>query len=196
MDLESPIYMRTKLSKNRGEVCYPLMYEKSLKCDFEILADDLCRQVGAILAVMPPEFPVLITQLEQLQPMIYHLNGSIRGKCAVSEGDVVWLRELYLGHRAATEESVSGSAAGFVLPRGAAPVPQLNAASSTAKRAIRLMVRLYDEEAVEIPEVLHRFANVVCNYLFVLTLVINRARGEVEVPFVSQSYPERTRRKT
>lgn len=186
--------MRPKLSKIPGELCYPFMYEKSLKCDFEILTDDLCRQVGAILAEMPPEFTVLTAELELLQPMIYHLNGSIRGKCAVSEEDVVWLRELYLGHRAATEESVSGSAAGFVLPRGAAPVPQLNAASSTAKRAIRLMVRLYDEENVVIPDVLHRFANVLCNYLFVLTLVVNRARGEVEVPFVSRSYPERARR--
>ena len=91
---------------------------------------------------------------------------------------------------------MSGSAAGFVLPRGSAPVPQLNAASSGAKRAIRLMVRLYDEEGVEIPDVLHRFANVLCNYLFVLTLVINRARGEEEVPFVSRSYPERARRKS
>ena len=150
--------MRPRLSKNIDEVCYPFMCEKSLKCDFEILTDDLCRQIGGILAEMPDEFEELIAELDQLQPMIYHLNGSIRGKCAIAEADLTWLRDCYVRHREATEESVSGSAAGFVLPRGAAPVPQLNAASSNAKRVIRLMVRLYDEEGIEVPESLHACA--------------------------------------
>ena len=180
--------MRPKLSKNIDEVCYPFMCEKSLKCDFEILTDELCRQIGGILAAMPVEFPELVTELEALQPLIYHLNGSIRGKCALQEADLTWLRECYVRHRDASADSI----AGFVLPRGASPVPQLNSASSTAKKAIRLMVRLYDEEGVEIPDVLHRFCNVLCNYLFTLTVVINRARGEEEVPFISKSYRVRT----
>jgi cob(I)alamin adenosyltransferase len=183
--------MRPKLSKNIDEVCYPFMYEKSLKCDFEILTDELCRQIGGILAVMPPEFPELVAELEALQPLIYHLNGSIRGKCALTEAHLVWLRECYVRHRDASADSI----AGFVLPRGAAPVPQLNSASSAAKRAIRLMVRMHDEEAIEIPDVLHRFCNVLCNYLFTLTVVINRARGEREIPFISESYRVRTPRK-
>lgn len=183
--------MRPKLSKNIDEVCYPFMYEKSLKCDFEILTDDLCRQVGGILAAMPAEFPVLVEELEQLQPLIYHLNGSIRGKCAVTEEHLVWLRECYARHRDACADAIDG----FVLPRGSTPVPQLNSASSAAKRAIRLMVRMHDEEGIEIPDVLHRFANVLCNYLFMLTIVINKARGEKEIPFISESYRVRTPRK-
>lgn len=75
------------------------------------------------------------------------------------------------------------------------PVPQLNSASSAAKKAIRLMVRLHDEESIEISDVLHRFCNVRCNYLFTLTVVINKARGEKEIPFVSESYRQRTPRK-
>lgn len=183
--------MRPKLSKDINEVCYPFMYEKSLKCDFEILTDELCRQVGGILAAMPEEFPEVVAELEALQPLIYHLNGSIRGKCALTDQHLAWLRGCYVAHRDASAECI----AGFVLPRGASPVPQLNSASSAAKRAIRLMVRMYDEENIEIPDVLHRFCNVLCNYLFTLTVVINKARGEKEIPFISESYRSRTPRK-
>ena len=183
--------MKPKLSKNIDEVCYPYIYEHSLKCDYEIHTDEMCRQIGGILAEMPKEFSVIIGELEKLQPMIYHLNGSIRGKCALAEEDLVWLRDCYVRHKEACSESI----AGFVLPRGAPPVSQLNAASSAAKKAIRLMVRLHEQEGVEIPDVLHRFCNVLCNYLFTLTVVINRARGEREIPFESESYRVRTPRK-
>ncbi|MEN8744777.1 MAG: hypothetical protein ABF320_08870 [Lentimonas sp.] len=105
-------------------------------------------------------------------------------KCAVSEADIVWLRDCYVRHKEATAVCLSG----FVLPRGQAPIPQLNAASSNAKKAIRLMVRLHEQEAVEVPDVLHRFCNVLCNYFFTLTIVINHARGEKEIPFESESY--------
>lgn len=184
--------MKPKLSKNIDEVCYPFIYERSLKCDYEIHTDAMCRQLGGILALIPRDLPALKAELEQLQPMIYHLNGSIRGKCALSEADVVWLRERYAAHR----DSVAACLSGFVLPRGSAPVPELNAASSAAKVAIRLMVRLHEQEGVDIPDVLHRFCNVLCNYYFTLTLVINQHRGLSEIPFESESYRVRPPKKS
>lgn len=181
---------KPRLSKNLDEVCYPFIYESSLKCDYEILTDDLCRQIGGILAEVPAQLKHVVEELETLQVMVYHLNGSIRGKCAVSEADLEWLLACYVRHKEATADCLSG----FVLPRGEAPVAQLNTASSNAKRAIRLMVRLHDQEGVEIPDVLHRFCNVLCNYFFTLTLVVNKSRGLQEVPFVSESYRVRTPR--
>ncbi|WPJ96964.1 hypothetical protein SH580_04485 [Coraliomargarita algicola] len=180
--------MKPKLSKNIDEVCYPFIYESSLKCDYEIHTDAMCRQLGGILSLMPENLPELIAELAKLQPMIYHLNGSIRGKCALREEDLIWLRERYGAHR----DSVADCLSGFILPRGHSPVPELNAASSSAKVAIRLMVRLYETEGVDIPDVLHRFCNVLCNYYFTLTLVINRSRGEKEIPFESGSYRVRS----
>jgi cob(I)alamin adenosyltransferase len=176
--------MKPKLSKNIDEVCYPYIYEASLKCDYEIHTDSMCRQLGGILSLIPEDLPELRAELEQLQPIIYHLNGSIRGTCAVSESDHQWLLACYARHR----DSVADCLSGFVLPRGHAPVPELNAASSAAKVAIRLMVRLHAEEGDAIPEVLHRFCNVLCNYYFTLTLVINKHRGLKELPFKSASY--------
>lgn len=181
--------MKISRSKNIDELCYPFIYEQSLKCDYEILTDELCRQIGGILALMPPEFGDLTAELERLQPIIYHLNGSIRGRCALTEADLDWLRERYVSHREATADAIHG----FVLPRGAPPVAELNRASSAAKKAIRLMVRLNTEEGVEIPEVLHRFCNVLCNYCFTLTIVINQRRGLREIPFESGSYPSRAK---
>ncbi|MBC2606691.1 ATP--cob(I)alamin adenosyltransferase [Pelagicoccus albus] len=176
--------MKLKISRNVDEICYPYIYELSLKCDYEVLTDHMCRQVGSILAALPDEFSEIREELEALQPMIYHLNGSIRGKLAVREEDLIWLRDCYVRHK----DSVSDILKTFVLPRGEAPIPQLNEASSEAKKAIRLMVRLHAEEQVQVPEVLHRFCNVLCNYYFILTIVINKARGLEELPFQSESY--------
>ena len=75
--------MKLKMSRNIDEICYPYVYELSLKCDYEILTDSLCRQIGGILAELPDEFAEIREELETLQPLVYHLNGSIRGKCAL-----------------------------------------------------------------------------------------------------------------
>ena len=77
---------------------------------------------------------------------------------------------------------------GFVLPRGPVPVPQLNRASSHAKRVLRLLLGLQVEEGIAVPEPLFRFGNLLCNYFFVLTLVVNKAHGVKEIPFISRSY--------
>ena len=171
-------------SSNRDEICYPFIYETSRLCDYEILTDDLCRQVGGILSLLPEKLEDLRPELELLQPMLYHLNGSVRGRCAVSEEDHQWLLGRYRVHKEATADCLDG----FVLPRGPVPVPQLNRASSDAKRVLRLLLRLQVEESIEIPEPLFRFGNLLCNYFFVLTLVVNQAHGFEEVPFVSRSY--------
>jgi cob(I)alamin adenosyltransferase len=176
--------MKLKKSNNIDELCYPFIYEHSFLCDYEIHTDAMCRQIGGLIAAMPSDCEDLRVELEQLQPLVYHLNGSIRGKCAVSEEDLSWLLERYRAHKEATADCLSG----FVLPRGEPPVALLNAASSDAKKAIRLMVRLHQHEQREIPDVLHRFCNLLCNYFFTLTILINKRRGLKELPFDSASY--------
>ncbi len=175
--------MVLKLSKNLDEVCYPFILERSALCDYEVLTDELCGIVGAILAELPATMGDLGEDLERLQPLVFHANGSIRGRLAVSEEDLRWLR----GRLAHYREEVAGRLGGFVLPRGAAPVPQLHRARSAAKKAIRALVRV-DAEGREVPDVLPRLCNLMCNFFFVLTLVVNQRRGFVEPAFVSRSY--------
>lgn len=169
---------------NRDELCYPFIFETSALCDFEVVTDELCGLVGAAIAALDDgSADDIRNDLAALQPMVFHVNGSIRGRLAVSDADLAWLQSRLNHYRA----SLGGRVQGFVLPRGAAPVPQLHLARSAAKKAIRWMVRV-EQEGKTVPDILPRFCNMMCNFFFVLTLVLNARRGVDEVPFVSRSY--------
>lgn len=176
--------MPFKFSKNYDEMCYPFMYEHSLLCDFEVATDELCGHIGAILAHMPQDMPDIISDLDRLQPLAFHLNGSIRGRLAIEETDIQWL----LARLAHYREEVAERLGGFVLPRGSVPIPQLHLARSGCKKAIRLMVRIDERGEHAVPMILPRLCNVLCNLLFIWTLVINQRRGVAETPFISKSY--------
>lgn len=172
-----------KPGKNRDELCYPFIYETSSVCDFEVMTDELCGHIGAILSALPEEMADIAVDLDRLQPLAFHVNGSIRGRLAVEETDIQWLQSRLDLYRA----EVKGRIDGFVLPRGGAPVPQLHLARSAAKKAIRLMVRV-EQEGKTVPMVLPRICNMMCNFFFTLTLVINQRRGVAETSFISKSY--------
>ena len=57
-----------------------------------------------------------------------------------------------------------------------------------SKQAIRLMVLIHNKEQKEVPEILPKFANVLCNYFFAATILINQITGFKETHFVSKSY--------
>ncbi len=175
--------MVLKKSKNRDELCYPFIYEASQLCDFEVATDELCSHIGGIIALLPEESTDIVADIDRLQPLAYHLNGSIRGRPAIEEGDLQWLLERYHHY----QTLLKGRIDGFVLPRGPVPVPQLHLARSAAKKAIRLMVRI-DEEGIEVPDILHRFCNLLCNFFFVVALCLNQRAGFIEQPFSSKSY--------
>jgi len=175
--------MTLKRSNNKDELCYPFIYETSYLCDFEVTTDELCSHIGAIISLLPQQFNEVYADLDRLQPLAFHLNGSIRGRLSITEDDLAWLLQRYRHYRELTRDCIDG----FVLPRGPQPVPQLHQTRSTAKKAVRLMVRI-DQEGIEVPDTLHRFCNLLCNFFFVLTLYINQQSGFKEVPFASKSY--------
>lgn len=168
---------------NRDELCYPFIYETAWLCDYEVVTDELCGHIGAALSCLDPGMDDLARDLDRLQPLAFHLNGSIRGRLAISEDDIQWLH----GRLRVYRDEIRDGIGGFVLPRGRPPVPQLHLARSAAKKAIRLMVRI-EQEGWTIPMELPRLCNLMCNVFFTLTLVVNRRRGQAEVPFVSKSY--------
>ena len=172
-----------KLSKDLDEVCYPFICETSYLCDFEVTTDELCALMGGALAATPPELADVAADLARMQPVAFHINGSIRGKLAVEESDLDWLKQR-LHHYA---EQAGERMQAFVLPRGAAPVPQLHQCRSAAKKAVRCMVRV-EQEGRAVPDILPRMCNVLCNLFFAMTLAINQRRGVQEVPFESKSY--------
>ena len=124
-----------------------------------------------------------MTALSCCRPLAFHVNGSIRGRLAVEEADIAWLQSRQDHYRREVAECIRG----FVLPRGEMPVPHLHLARSAAKKAIRAMVRV-DQEGKDVPSELPRLCNLMCNFFFTLTLVINQRRGHAETPFISKSY--------
>lgn len=174
------------LSKTRDlrELCYPFIFERKLTCDYEILTDELCCQIGAVLAQLPPQFIDVQADLQALQPLIYHLNGSVRGKNGIFEENLDWLKSRYDHYQAASGERVHG----FVLPQGPLPVPTLHLCRCNAKKVVRMLVRL-DEAGIALPPELPRFANLLANFFFVLTVYLKAELDVVEVPYRSINYP-------
>lgn len=175
--------MRRKKPEDLREWCYPFIFETRLTCDYEILTDELCCHIGVVLSMLPEEFDDIRRDLEQLQPLIYNLNGSVRGKNGIFERDIEWLKARYTHYQLET----AGRVTGFVLPRGPAPVPQLHLCRCTGKKIVRMLVRL-EQEGRMFDETLPRFANVLANFFFVLTVAIKHRLGTDEVPYISINY--------
>lgn len=175
--------MRRKKPEDLREWCYPFIFETRLTCDYEILTDELCCHIGVVLSQLPDGFDDIRTDLERLQPLIYNLNGSVRGKNGIFEQDIGWLKDRYSHYQQATEGRVTG----FVLPRGPAPVPQLHLCRCTGKKIVRMLVRL-EQEGRSFDEILPRFANVLANFFFVLTVYLKMRLGVTEVPYISINY--------
>ncbi|MGL5294802.1 MAG: ATP--cob(I)alamin adenosyltransferase [Aeromonas sp.] len=174
-----------KKPKDKRELCYPFIFETSYKCDFEIATDELCCQVGAVLALLPadPATQEVVADLAALQRLIYNLNGSVRGKLGIFEADVDWLKGRYDHYN----EVSRGCVTSFVLPQGPQPIPTLHLCRCGSKKVVRLLVRL-EESQVRFDPILYRFANVLANFFFVLTVYLKQRWQVPEVPYVSINY--------
>ncbi|WP_256383421.1 cobalamin adenosyltransferase [Photobacterium toruni] len=175
--------MVLKFSGDIDELAYPFIFEDSSLCDFEILTDELCTYVGLAISQLPDD--QVRQSLSWLQPRIFHLNGSIRGKCGIFEADIIKLKADYHYFR----NQVTDSNKRFVLPRGVGAVVQLHQCRSLSKKVVRQLVNV-DAEGKKIPATLPRFSNLLVNYFFALTRVLNQ-QAEIEEPeYISINYPK------
>jgi hypothetical protein len=95
-------------SKEMDEVCYPFIHEVSPLCDFEVLTDELCGNIGAALSMTSPDMSDIRADLDALQPLAFHLNGSIRGRLAIAESDLDWAKSRLDYYRSAALISSMG----------------------------------------------------------------------------------------
>ncbi|MGL5993581.1 MAG: ATP--cob(I)alamin adenosyltransferase, partial [Aeromonas sobria] len=80
-----------------------------------------------------------------------------------------------------------GSVTSFVLPQGPQPIPTLHLCRCGSKKVVRLLVRL-EESEVRFDPILYRFANLLANFFFVLTVYLKQCWQVAEVPYVSINY--------
>lgn len=165
------------------EMSYPFIYEESALCDFEILTDELCTVTGLAVSACEELDQDIRAILERLQPMLFDLNGSVRGRCAISEASLdlgkQWLWQL---RREQLDKTMT-----FVLPRGDGVVVNLHYCRSLSKKATRALVRV-DLEGIEVPDTLPRYCNLLTNLYFEMAQVINQRRGVIQPPYKSSNY--------
>lgn len=80
---------------HKDEVAYPFLPETSALCDWEIYTDMLYSQVAVAAECLEESAAELLQDLRTLQELIYHMNGSVRGRYAVVDADLAWLHSLY-----------------------------------------------------------------------------------------------------
>ncbi len=170
------------VSKDHGEICYPFIYEESPVCDFEIASDELCSRIGLVLSLELDELSRDI--LCRLQPNVYHLNGSVRGKLAVEESQ---LQELYQDYNC-LRDKLDGGFKGFVLPGGHRVASELHLCRTQAKKVVRALVAVQHSGKRTPDPILFRYANLIANVMYALASYTNRVQRVQEVEFVSRSY--------
>lgn len=170
------------VSKSHGEICYPFIYEESPVCDFEIAADELCSRIGLVLTMDLD--PISRDILQRVQPNVYHLNGSVRGKLAIGESQ---LEELYKDYNL-LRDKLDGGFKGFVLPGGHPTSSQLHLCRTQAKKIVRALVMIEHSGKKSPDPILFRYSNLLANVMYTLASYINRLNKVSEVEFVSRSY--------
>lgn len=176
------------MKKGMRYLCYPFMREPAATVDFEIRTDSLTTRIGEALS-LTKEVDAVQRDLQILQPMVYHLNGSVRGKLAINEEDLNELSSMYDYYVNHTAEKIGN----FVLPQGTQGACVLHVCRSEAKKSVRALHKVSLER--EIPEILFDYANLLANLLFTMAVYVNQQQGVEEIPFVSKSYPTRLKKK-
>jgi len=172
------------MKKDARYSCYPFMREKISTVDFEIRTDSLTTHIGVALAAVKAEEVELVgADLLTILPMAYHVNGSVRGKLAVTEEDLSWLSDrydFYVGH---VKEQIQN----FVLPQGTVAATALHLCRSEAKKSYRVLHKVSEER--EVQAILFDYLGLLANVFFVMAVYMNQQAGIAEIPFISKSYP-------
>lgn len=141
--------------------CYPFMREKVSTVDYEIRTDSLTTHVGVALAAVKKEtVEVVAGDLLAILPMAYHVNGSVRGKLAVTDEDLAWLSNRYDFYVEHVREEIQN----FVLPQGTEAAAALHLCRSEAKKSYRVLHKVSEER--EVPAILFDYLGLLANVFF------------------------------
>ncbi len=160
-------------------ISYPFLNETQKMVDHEVLTDQLASILGRIYAMPTP----LKDETFWMMDRVLHLNGSVRGKNAITTSDVEEGLAFYHLLKQRNETRMTR----FVYPVGHPIACEYHVARATAKKVVRNL-HLMQHDGLEINEVLIDFANVIANLLFACSIEINRHFDIDEVEFHSKSY--------
>ncbi len=163
------------------------MREKSCLVDYEIRTDCLTTRVGEVFPALADSEAerIVLEDLRIIQPNVYHANGSVRGKLAITEEDLQWLSDRYDFYVAYVQQEIQQ----FVLPQGTEAASRLHSCRSEAKKSYRALHKVSEERVV--PEILFDYLGLLANVFFVMAVYLNKHGHHSEIIFESKSYPKR-----
>lgn len=93
-------------------IAYPFLYDDpmDLKCDFEILTDEVSSMIGLLRGFVKDES--LKDELEKVCEIVYHLNPTLRTFLSLNEEDLNWINERYNFYKNECKDLVKK----FVIP--------------------------------------------------------------------------------
>lgn len=165
--------------RNIDLISYPFLNEEFGSVDHEVMTDYLSSVFGRILSMDTP----LYDETYWLMEMSLHLNGSIRGKLAITKDDINKGLSIMEKYKNLNKDRLNG----FVLPTGCGLACEYHIARGEAKKVCRNLY-LMKNKGIEFDYILIDFANLITNLLFVMALEINRLNNIDEIPFISKSY--------
>jgi ATP:cob(I)alamin adenosyltransferase len=175
-------------------LAYCYLYEDTtdLKCDFEILTDEISSMIGLLRSLLDDADktinPELAEDLCKINELMYHINPSLRTEVMVTEEELEWLFQQTQSLQKAVEGVTPvGSGLTFVLPQGCTQAAYSHVIRNRCKALVRLLSR-YKQQGNEVEEILFDFCNLYSGYFYFLSLWFNKNHGEKEHPFVSRAY--------
>ena len=175
-------------------LAYCYLYEDTddLKCDFEILTDEISSMIGLLRSLLcdidKTAGPSMADDLCKLNELMYHINPSLRTWVTVTEEEIAWLNEKTQQLQKATEDGLpKGSGLTFFIPQGCTQAAYSHVIRNKCKTLVRLLSR-FKQQGNEVDEILFDFANLYSGYFHFLALWFNMNHGEKETLFISRVY--------
>lgn len=175
-------------------LAYSFLYDDAadLKCDFEILTDEISSMVGLARSLLDDNdknaAPELADDLQKINELMYHINPSLRTKVTVTAEELEWLDRKTRDLQTAVEEGLpKKTGVTFFVPQGCTQAAYSHVIRSQCKAAARLLSR-YRQQGNPVDEILFDFVNLYSGYFYFLALWFNKNHGEKECPFVSRVY--------
>jgi len=172
--------MKKELYRSKFEA-YPFLRDEydDLRCDFEILTDEVASSVGHLKAHVDDRG--LQKELLFICELVYHVNPSLRTKTTVTQDELLRLEAMVervrgeVGHRCKL----------FVLPQGSKEASLAHVLRVKCKSVVRLLYR-HHHQGHPVDQLLLDFTNLLSGYFFFLALKLNELAGIDEIQHMSR----------
>jgi cob(I)alamin adenosyltransferase len=175
-------------------LAYCFLYDDAadLRCDFEILTDEVSSMVGMLRSLLDAADhaadPGLAEDLCKINELMYHINPSLRTKVTVTADELEWLAQKAQALQKEVEGGLTKTGRfTFCIPQGCTQAAYSHLLRSKCKTVVRLLSR-HRQQGNGVDDIVLDFCNLYSGYFYFLALWFNKVHGVAERPFTSRVY--------